>query len=707
MSFSFNKLIDQWDYVDARHGYMSFYQVKSGVFSTISTTNVADLISTTMVANDAIYFSNLSSGYISKNGGIKIDVGQAVVATDLVLAFEYRKADGTWAAFSGLVDNTVGFTVTGANTITWTVPTDWGTDNTAINGTAGVLWGRIRIVSVTSITTAGRKTTTMSQYLNYAINIDDNTEYDSGTFTSANTTLANDTSKAWVVDSLRYRIVYIHTGTGAGQRRVVVSNTATQMTIFDAWDTVPDNTSQYSILANMEDVYQADVSAGWGLVTKNGEGSYFVNCNLEFWLCGFGSIMDTVEFGEGFVYIQRNSSSTSRYVQQIGYRLPAEYGVDMTTLGSTWVLTENSQIDNRRVGFFYGTYTYLYGSQFTNRFRQSWRVTSHLRNWFFNHARESINNKFQGFRSVEYGATGLEAVRDDVSACHSGIENPIAKFSNMRTFAHSNPSVFFTGASTHLFDRSVIGLSLNTNNCPINEYAFQSTASKMIDPVGSRFRPMGDIFGATSNGVLTSARSFRIALDDEAGNLISGARCIVKNQQGTTLFDRISGQNILNPISVSNGGTYTTFTEQPDVPDRLRFTFSGYTDTSSGTQANIKITGTDKNGVLIKEIIYLENIGAHTVWTQNEFASITSMYVLGFTATLAIDRYGSFGRMQVDIESWQSTNDTSLTDVIDYNPFTIKISRGGFDSLTKKIQILDSENEWIIGLKRSVKVFDI
>lgn len=701
MSFSFNKLIDQWSYTDARHGFMNFYQVKSGVFSNISATAIADLISTTMVANDAIYFTNNNNGFINKFGGVNIDVGQAIVATGLTLAFEYRKADGTWAAFAGLVDNTVGFTVTGQNSITWTVPTDWGTDNTAINGIAGVLWARIRIVSVTSITTAARKAATMIQYYNYAINIDDNTEYDSGTFTSASSTLANDTSKAWVVDSLRYRIVYIHTGTGAGQRKVVVSNTASQMTFFDAWDTVPDNTSQYSILANMEDVYQADVAAGWGLVTKNGEGNYFVNCNLEFWLCGFGSIMDTVEFGEGFIYTQRPSSSTSRYIQQIGYRLPAEYGVDMTTLGSTWVVTENSQIDNRRSGFFYGDYTYLYGSNFTNRFKQSWRVTSHLRFWFFNHARESINNKFQGFRSVEYGATGLEAVRDDVSACHSGIENPIAKFSNMRTYAHSNPSVFFTGASTHLFDRSVIGLSLNTNNCPINEYAFSSTTSKMIDPVGARFRPMGDIFGATSNGVLTSSRSFRIALDDEMGNLISGARCIVKNAQGTVLFDRISGQNILNPLSVTNGNTYTTFTEQPDVPDRLRFTISGYTDTSSGSHASMVITGTDKNGNVIKEKIFIENIGEHTLWTLNEFASITSIYVLGMTATVAIDRYGSFGRMQVDIESWQSTNDTSLTDVIDYNPFTIKISKGGFDSLTKKIQILDSFNEWIIGMKRS------
>ena len=706
MSITFNKLIDQWDSVDTRHGYLTCYQVKNGVFSVISSTSAVDLISTTMVAGDAIYFSNLNIGHISKNGGLNINVGQAIVATNLVLAYEYRKADGSWVAFSGLVDNTGGFTVTGANTITWTVPNDWGSNGTAINGIVGALWGRIRIVSVTSIATAAKKTAAMIQFYNYAINIEDNTEYDSGTFTYGSVTVANDSTKSWVVDSLRYRIVYIHTGTGAGQRAVIISNTATQITIFDSWDVIPDTTSQYSILTNIEDVYQADVAGGWNMVTKNGEGSYFVNCNLEFWLCGFGSIMDTVEFGEGFVYTQRKNSSTSRYIQQFGYRLPAEYGVDMTTLGSTWVVTQNSAIDNRRVGFLNGSYTYLFGNTFTNRFRQSWRIISYLRNWFFNRAKESINNKFQGWRSVEYGTTALEAVRDDVSNCNSGIENPLAKFSNMRTFANAYPSVFFTGASTHLFDRSVIGLSLNTNNCPINEYAFQSTTSKIIDPVGPRFRPLGDIFSATSNGVLTSSRSFRIALDDEAGNLISGTRCIVKNQQGTTLFNRISGQNILSPISVSHGGTYTTFTEQPSVPDRLRFTFSGYTDTSSSVHANIKITGTDKNGVLIKEIMYLENIGAHIVWTANEFASIISIYVIGFTATLTIDRYGSFGRMQVGIESWQSTNDTSLTNVIDYNPFTIKISRAGFDSLTKKIQILDSFNEWIIGMKRSVKVFD-
>src|SRR5439155_22043423 len=44
-------------------------------------------------------------------------------------------------------------------------------------------------------------------------------------------------------------VVEITAGSGAGQRRTIVSNTATELTVDAAWATPPDGTSQYLIRA--------------------------------------------------------------------------------------------------------------------------------------------------------------------------------------------------------------------------------------------------------------------------------------------------------------------------------------------------------------------------------------------------------------------------------------------------------------------------
>jgi len=711
MSYTFNKAIDAGTGTNSRHGYMNLYRLTGGgvTFTAVSLAGADDLISTAMVVNDGLQFMVPSNGFSPKFSGLQFNIGQAVVAVGLTFAYEYRKSDGTWVAFAGVTDNTVGFTVTGVNTITWTVPTDWGSNATAVNGLTGALWARIRITASGGITTAARKAASQHQYFNYAISVDDNTEFDSGTATSGWTTTITNTGKAYTVDALRYRIISIHTGTGSGQRRIIVSNTATVITIVGYWDTIPDNTSQYSILSNMEDVYLADVAAGWGLVTKNGPNSYFVNCNLEIWLAGFGSVLDTVEFGEAFTYIQRYGSSSSRYIQQFGARLSPEHGADSTILGSTWVTTQNSGIDNRTTGFLQGTYTYLYDSRFINRLMYSYLVLSYIRFWFMNQVKESINNKFEGFRSTQYASTYTESKRDEISFNHSGIEAPLASFVGARTYFNASLNVFITGSATQKFDKSFIGLPINPDvYSGINHYAYTNTFSKIIDPKGARFRPVGDIWSANSNGILNICRTINIMVDDEMGNAVDGARLIVKNASGTVIWDRVSGQTILNALSVTSGNTYTTMTNQPTVPDRLRITFTNYSDTGGASaSARMIIKGTDKNGTVIGEQIFLENIGNHTIRTQEEYATVTSLLVKGFSATVAIDRKGSFGTMELTVETWQSTNDSTLTNLVDNNPFTLKFSRGGFEPLVKKIQVLDSENKWIIGLKRSVKVFDI
>src|SRR3990167_8643344 len=69
----------------------------------------------------------------------------------------------------------------------------------------------------------------------------------SGTATSGAATTLTDTGKAWTTNAFIRMKVRITGGTGSGQTRYIVSNTATVLTISPAWATNPDNTSVYRI----------------------------------------------------------------------------------------------------------------------------------------------------------------------------------------------------------------------------------------------------------------------------------------------------------------------------------------------------------------------------------------------------------------------------------------------------------------------------
>lgn len=86
-----------------------------------------------------------------------------------------------------------------------------------------------------------------------------------GTSTGSNTTTTiNDTSKSWEVDELVGFEVYINGGTGTGQRRTIVSNTETEITISTAWSTTPTASSTYEIDANWLSVeHQTAYSAAY------------------------------------------------------------------------------------------------------------------------------------------------------------------------------------------------------------------------------------------------------------------------------------------------------------------------------------------------------------------------------------------------------------------------------------------------------------
>lgn len=126
--------------------FAGVYRATSGgtVFSANLASSAAfDYFSDSAVVDDCIYF------YASNRSGMtnfRFNVGTPIVATDLVLVWEYYNRDGTWHAIEDLSDGTNGFTTTGRNYVN--SPLQWEPDKISINGTLQ-FWIRCRIVSLT------------------------------------------------------------------------------------------------------------------------------------------------------------------------------------------------------------------------------------------------------------------------------------------------------------------------------------------------------------------------------------------------------------------------------------------------------------------------------------------------------------------------------------------------------------------------------
>ena len=117
---------------------------------------------------------------------------------------------------------------------------------------SGTAAGQIRqIASNTGTTltwsTAGTAPDTTSRYLILG--------FDAGTATAGAASTLTDSTKAWPTNRWTNYVVRILHGTGRGQTRIIASNTATVLTVQQAWDTNPDNTSVFAIQANPDTLY--------------------------------------------------------------------------------------------------------------------------------------------------------------------------------------------------------------------------------------------------------------------------------------------------------------------------------------------------------------------------------------------------------------------------------------------------------------------
>ncbi|GDX76009.1 hypothetical protein LBMAG41_10850 [Cyanobium sp.] len=85
-------------------------------------------------------------------------------------------------------------------------------------------------------------------------------QFAAGTATSGSNTTLVQTGKTWAVNQWANYQVRIVGGTGAGQIRLIVSNTADTLTV-SGWNTNPDTTSTYSIEGNDDFLYYAGNNA--------------------------------------------------------------------------------------------------------------------------------------------------------------------------------------------------------------------------------------------------------------------------------------------------------------------------------------------------------------------------------------------------------------------------------------------------------------
>lgn len=149
-------------------------------YGRINPTKVFDYFDNDATAGDYIAF-----GW--DNGvwhNLTVNVGTALVAANITVAWEYQNHSYQWLPLTNLVDPSNGFQNTGTHTITFDIPSDWryhGTPITTVGGLGGsyyyysACYVRCRIVSVTGITEGGANTNVKPTLKDYAIMIDGGT----------------------------------------------------------------------------------------------------------------------------------------------------------------------------------------------------------------------------------------------------------------------------------------------------------------------------------------------------------------------------------------------------------------------------------------------------------------------------------------------------------------------------------------------------
>lgn len=233
-------------------GGSSTSQASAGTTTTVTTTrtitrNLAGYMIRCVGGTNIGYFGIIKNNTIGANSVVTVynPAGAAFDATSVMKFF----TGSLWFMNAGT--SAVGFSVFDKATNAWTarsvtnLPTSWGTD--------------ARLVFTPSISAVRTK----------------------GSATAGGVNTLTDTGKAFATNAMAYAEIVITGGTGVGQSNVIVSNTATVLTMKSNWATQPDTTSTYTIFDKEQGIATAATSTTLTDGAKSWTSSQFINYQVR------------------------------------------------------------------------------------------------------------------------------------------------------------------------------------------------------------------------------------------------------------------------------------------------------------------------------------------------------------------------------------------------------------------------------------------
>lgn len=453
------------------------YKIISNVWSTITAPFAP---ATSLAVGDSIVFSQTNA-----NGGlytsVSFTVTTPVVATTFTGVWEYTKKVGgvstvlTWEPLTGVVDTSNGFTVGGAQSVSWTLPTDW-TNWTVVNNVAMYYhWCvRFRITGISGVT-------------------------DNGSVTSLN--------------------VY----------QPLIDLTGTQT-------------------LTMEDIYQANLAGGWGVIDKGELGDYYIKriifCNSTG--ITFSAYDEVFTFGRNaFLHFLAQATISYGGVDSRGNDVGDvtliynNYGGDYS---GVWIARSNSII--RSVNMFH-----VYRGGFTSG-------QGHWGAGIGEHSNQTISSVFvRGIRSFNMNQNTNVVKKLTSYGTDSGVQGQIepmgcttidCKFINTLCFRHATTD---NGKWSHRTDgSSVSSLAYRINayqvasiNQSWHHVDFKFPATML--PENLTYWTSGGSSSNWSTHFVRFYSSLIYKIIDESNTPISDAKLAIFDRTGAVVFNGASNQD--------------------------------------------------------------------------------------------------------------------------------------------------------------------
>lgn len=516
-----------------------------------------DYFANNFAVNHAIYFGSSIYQTTERFRGITLRIGTAIAATSYTAAWEYYNGSA-WVALT-CTDNSNSISLTGDREVTFEPPDNWSKNT--INGQVAY-WIRLRVTAVNTPTEGGANSANSVVGHEDAIVFD--ASYDNGTSSGSNdATHLNDTAKSWTSAAIG-RAIRVMSGTGAGQVRWITAQTATQLTVERAWDTIPDNTSTYRIAYTLQDIYDADVAGGWGKVTKVNDYVYIFNTSLRASTSGFLGALDSfIMFGKNLI-INIGSSQTGLFLGQrfnstdpYGYHGCAMYFQHSGYAYRSIVLGAMSEL--------YASYFKIIGTTSTNATRSS-LTNAALRIW---------NCTFENFRSGMAPTNTANDVCKRITTINGyfGLEGAAVPSASDILIVKTDSSPIMLGQPNTDKNLSDTQVALGAGSNDIGTWDLDVNA--YIDDSPNLREISGDIWGTTGNlGTIWQRFSTlnTLKIVDEAGNALNGATVIVKNAAETEVINATTGADgkltspaklIYKQHTTPNDSTTTTTSHTP------------------------------------------------------------------------------------------------------------------------------------------------